>query len=659
MKIEILPILISLVLFVVACCCLWRILRRIKSGFLWKINRRLVLVHIFVGAIPVIIITVLFYVSAILVYYQFSYFLIFKQIGIHSSQIHAFTLSLREGLQQLALEKSFVSPEELRQAVDAESRYILSAYPAASIVLNCEDPVTGENVAYISRQYYSTPLENYYVPEWIYGEFSSLVLEEDDGYVEQGESRLLLRSFTSSVFPSSSGFSLEVTVPFDRYIMERLKAALGYDVMRTRHPGDFGVSVVLPLTNIAREDVEESTFELGDVKSVTRWMWPIPLFPISWISGEEMEPSQMDALMVEVSFPKLLQELRNSESALGQWIYKALILIMIVFLLAEAASVMLGILLSRSITQAVRNLDQGTQHVKRGDFSHRISVRSHDQLGALAASFNQMTEYVQQLIKERVQKERLEHEIEIARKVQERLFPEGAPHMKHMEIAGTCLAARMVSGDYYDFLPLGEDGLGLALGDICGKGISAALLMASLQAALHSNVMHLHDAADAAGERNVAGIVERLNRQIYNYTGDNRFATFFYAHYDDSLQTIVYCNAGHNSPLLFRGDECYRLNVGGTVVGIFPETAYDQESLRLLAGDLIVAYTDGLSECVGIDGEEFGEERLIQLVRENRDMSAEEMKEKIIGSIMAWKSTEEQADDITLIIVKMAHTRHG
>jgi sigma-B regulation protein RsbU (phosphoserine phosphatase) len=357
--------------------------------------------------------------------------------------------------------------------------------------------------------------------------------------------------------------------------------------------------------------------------------------------------------MVEVSFPKLLTTLRSSDSAFGQWIYNALLVITIIFIIAEAASITLGFLLTRSITKAIHSLDQGTQYVKRGDFSHRIVVRSRDQLGALAASFNQMTEYVQQLVKERVEKERLEREIEIARSVQERLFPDGAPRMKHMEIAGACLPARVVSGDYYDFLPLGENDLGLAVGDISGKGISAALLMASLQAALHSNVMHLHDAADAAGARNVAGIVERLNRQIYNYTGTNRFATFFYAHYDGNLQTMVYCNAGHNPPLHFHGDEYRRLSAGGTVVGIFPGTAYEQETLRLADGDLIIAYTDGLTECADLHGEEFGEERLIQLVRDNRKMPVEDMKKKILENVLAWKSAEEQADDITLIIARL------
>ena len=637
-------ILLSLFLLIPAGYCLWRFYRRVKISLLWKISRRLALVYVFVGAIPVIIIAGIFYISATLFYYQFSYYLIFKQIGIHSAQIHAFTLSLRDGLHQMALDNPDVSPEQLRRAVDDESRYILGAYPSASIVLNCEDPATGGTVAYVSRQFISTPHMNYRIPEWLVdGEFSNLVLEEGE-LGEVDGSRLLLRSFTSSIFHSDSGFSLEVTVPFDRYIMERLKGAFGQNVLLVRYTEDSGIG--------ARDNILVSTFEPEDEPSAMKWMLPIPLFPISWDNGEELEPFRTDTLMVEVSFSRVLSNLRGSDSAFGQWIYDALILITIIFILAELTSVTLGILLTRSITKAVHSLDQGTQYVRHGDFSHRIVVRSRDQLGALAASFNQMTKYVRVLIKEQVQKERLEREIEIARKVQERLFPDNAPRMKHLEIAGACLPARVVSGDYYDFLPLGEDDLGLAVGDISGKGISAALLMASLQAALHSNVMHLHDSADAAGERNVAGIVERLNRQIYSYTGTNRFATFFYAHYDGYLQTMVYCNAGHNPPLHFHGNEYRRLSVGGTVVGIFPETIYEQETFRFTGGDLIVAYTDGLTECNDINGEEFGEERLIQLVRDNLELPVGDLKKKILENVLAWKSSEEQDDDITLIIAR-------
>ena len=389
------------------CYFLWRLYQHVKIGLLWKIRRRLILVHVFVGAIPIILVAGIFYVSAILVYYQFSYYLIFKQIGIHSARVHTFGLSLREGLQQLTLDTPHISPEQLRKVVDSESRYILSAYPSASIILDCEQPATGEKISYVSQHSVSMSLADYHVPAWLQGqEFSGLVL--DDMHNAGDSPRLLLRSFVSENFSSDLAFSVEITVPFDSYIMARLKAALGQDVLRARQTRPLDMSVVLPLTDIRREDILESTFDLDDA---TPWMWPIPLYPTSWSSGEEMSPTQMDTLMVEVSFPQLLRSLRSSDSEAVQWIFRALAIIVFVFILAEAVSIVLGILLTRSITKAVDNLDAGTQLIRRGDLDHRIVVRSQDQLGVLATSFNQMTEYVQQLVRERVQRERLEREI--------------------------------------------------------------------------------------------------------------------------------------------------------------------------------------------------------------------------------------------------------
>jgi len=222
-----------------------------------------------------------------------------------------------------------------------------------------------------------------------------------------------------------------------------------------------------------------------------------------------------------------------------------------------------------------------------------------------------------------------------------------------MDVTGVCLPARIVSGDYYDFLPLGNHELGLAVGDICGKGISAALLMANLQATLRSNVMNLWPHDRRNGEKTVAEMVERLNSQIYSYTTANKFASFFYALYDDVQQTLTYCNAGHNPPLYFNGDQIRRLNAGGTVVGIFADSKYDQETIHLDSGDLVVAYTDGIVESINEYGEEFGEKRLIQLVRENRDLSADGIKELVVKTVLSWTFAEERDDDMTLIIARI------
>jgi phosphoserine phosphatase RsbU/P len=643
--------LIPLFFAIPAIYFLWKLIKYARNKFLWKISRRLILTHIFIGVIPIFFVIGIFYCSIVLFYYQLSYFLIFNQIGIHSARVHAYTLSLRDEVQQLITESSSLDRSEIKKALDYNSRYLLSSYPSATILLSYVDVAANKALVYINQNAISRRLDDYDIPLWTKdAEFNGLIVE--DRREQPNASRLLFRSFVPSTFQSKLPFTLEVTVPFDDYFLDRLKSATGQDMLLARQSEPNDMNIILPLTAIARENILASTFK-ENANSVTGWLWPIRLYPISWKSGSELNPYLTDALVVEVSIHKLIQNLLRAENKEGKLIYNYLEVIIVIFLLAEIASVLVGIVLVRSITNAVHNLDRGTQFVKRGDFSHRIIVRSNDQLGTLAASFNQMTEYVQHLVKESVQKERLEREIEIAREVQERLFPNQAPIMKHLEVSGICLPARTVSGDYYDFLILGKNALGLAIGDICGKGIYAALLMANMQATLRSNVMNFWAQAEHDGEKNVADIVEKMNAQIFSYTNDNKFATFFYAVYDDVQKTLTYCNAGHNPPLHFHGQEINRLMTGGTVVGIFADSQYEQKTITLSPGDILVAYTDGIIESVNEYGEEFGEARLIQIIQKHRELSAEIIKENVINAVLSWKYADEQDDDMTLIIAKM------
>jgi phosphoserine phosphatase RsbU/P len=630
----------------------WKLFKSIRNQLLWKIRRRLILAHIFIGAIPVFLVISIFYFSALLIYYQLSYYLISNQIGIHAAQIHAFNLALRDEMQELIAGKSTPTPADLKQTLDSGAKFLLGSYPSATIIFRFPDPGTNQDQTYINQNPNPGWIKDYEVPRWLVGrEFNGLVME--DMQPKLYKQKLFLRSFISdqqSDFP----FSIEVSVPFDGYFLGRLKAVLGQDLLladRVRAPGLDGM---LRSTDVMQENIIESTFESEKTQSIAGTGWPIYLFPISWITGMDQEPSESEVLLVELSTSTLIDNVFRSESNTGKRILGVLNTIMVFFLIWALASIVIGILLTKSITNAIHSLDRGTEFVKRGDFSHRIIVRSDDQLGALAASFNQMTEYVQHLVKELVQKERLDRELEIAKEVQEQLFPERAPEMSHMDIAGICLPARVVSGDYYDFLPLGKNELGLAVGDICGKGISAALLMANLQATLRSNVINLwRNNNSLNGKRTVAEIVRNLNNQIFSYTSANKFATFFYAVYNDSQKTLTYCNAGHNPPLYFRGDSVERLRSGGMVVGVFADSQYDQETIDLNIGDLLLAYTDGIVESINEYGEEFGEERLVQLVRKNRHLDANAIKTAIVDDVISWTFAEERDDDMTLIVAKM------
>src|SRR5437879_5295174 len=216
------------------------------------------------------------------------------------------------------------------------------------------------------------------------------------------------------------------------------------------------------------------------------------------------------------------------------------ILLFIVFVLVETAAFATGIVLTRRITRAVADLYRGTQYVQAMDFSHRVQIERRDQLGELGESFNRMTGSISQLIEEENKRRRLEDVISIAREVQNQLFPSTLPSVPGVEIEAICKAARSVSGDYYDFIQLSPTHIAIAIADISGKGISAALLMASLQAALRSQML-----SDGSERLSMAELVSRLNKHLVRNTGDDRFATFFIAVYDSATRTLRYTTAGH------------------------------------------------------------------------------------------------------------------
>ena len=246
------------------------------------------------------------------------------------------------------------------------------------------------------------------------------------------------------------------------------------------------------------------------------------------------------------------------------------------------------------------------------------------------------------------QRERLNREVEIAREVQERLFPQKLPIIAGLDYAGHCRPALGVGGDYYDFLALPRGNLGLAIGDVSGKGIAAALMMASLQASLRSEATRAPD--------NLAAAVGSINRLVYEASSSNRYATFFYGQYDPAQCRFDYVNAGHNPPMLFHGAgenaTVSRLEANGTVIGLLESAHYEQGSVRLGPGDVLILFTDGISEAMDLDDEEWGEDRLVEAVRNCRVLSAQQLLECIFDAATRFAGTAPQHDDMTLVVVR-------
>ena len=340
------------------------------------------------------------------------------------------------------------------------------------------------------------------------------------------------------------------------------------------------------------------------------------------------------------------KDLLTSVGYLGPYLVDTLVVAFLIFLVLEAAALATGVVLARTITRSVDDLYEGTLHVRRGDFSHRVHVPKRDQLGALAESFNEMTGSITELIEEQRQRQRLENEVAIAREVQQQLFPHSMPSVPGLDLSAICRPARTVSGDYYDFVPLGPGRVGIALADISGKGIFAALLMASLQAALRST-------AALDGTRGSADLVARLNHHLFRNTSDDRYATLFYAVYDSAAKTLTYTNAGHLAPI-FVSDGCARsLDQGGTVIGLFEDAQYTQGTIEVKPGSLLVGFSDGLTEPESVYGEEYGIERLRTEILRQRGLSAARLAENLIAGVEQWAGTAEQADDMTVVVARI------
>ncbi|MDH4196004.1 MAG: SpoIIE family protein phosphatase, partial [Candidatus Aminicenantes bacterium] len=314
----------------------------------------------------------------------------------------------------------------------------------------------------------------------------------------------------------------------------------------------------------------------------------------------------------------------------------------------ELLTLILGLRITKGITSAVKALHQGTRRVAKGDFDTKTVVENEDELGDLAHAFNEMAAAVKRGREEAVRRQTIERELFVAREIQERLLPHVMPRVPGFEISGTSLPSQHVGGDYFDFLEMPSGRLGIAIADVSGKGIPAALLMANLQASLHGQAIESGDAAL---------IVGRINNLLARSTDANMFATFFYGILDRTLSEFTYSNAGHNPPLLVRaGGSVERLQPCGLILGFMMDQAYDQRTVGLGPGDILVLFTDGITEAVrpgeSAEAKYFGEERLLQAILAGAGAGAAGVQKSILDTVAFHTGEAPQEDDITLVVIK-------
>jgi sigma-B regulation protein RsbU (phosphoserine phosphatase) len=314
-------------------------------------------------------------------------------------------------------------------------------------------------------------------------------------------------------------------------------------------------------------------------------------------------------------------------------------------------ALVLGLLLARQITRGVHDLSVGTERLRQGDFSHVIRIRSHDQLGDLAESFNLMSRSLQALIMEQSERQRLEEELRIARQIQMSLLPgQGLVRLPGIRIAALCLPAAEVGGDYYDLLPLGESRMGVLVADVSGKGTSAALYMAELKGLVLS-LSRIHSSP--------ARLLIEANRILAANMDSRSFVTMTYAIVDTGTRRMRYARAGH-SPLIHfeaRTRTTRILAPAGLGLGLDSgvrfETILEEAEVPLEPGDVFLFFTDGLSEAMNAGAELFGETRLRRILEQGEALESEQMKERILAEVRSFVGDAAQHDDLTLVLLKV------
>lgn len=594
---------VGLVAFAAGVVALVRLARRGMRRAIWRLRNRLMMAYLFIAVVPIVLVLTLVVLAGWVVIGGMAVYLVDTELG------HRENVLLRQADMMARL--------PVRDPDLAINRFVMST---RNLFPQCELRLTGQDELHYPPD---TTLTH---PPPVWKRASGLIIRTEDG-------RPHIYAWAHSAGEGGNGNEVTILAPITHELLASLVAGLG-DVSFTPLMGYIRKSQVPPAANA--------------LDLALSWLYPLNI--PSWNTPDKGTPA---TLVVSTRLSAVLGIVFGQKQS-SDWspgLLAAFITLSVLFLIVEMASLVAGVGLTRSITGAVNELYLGTSHVKEGDFSYRIPVKGHDQLAELGASFNTMTENLGRLIVVAKEKERLESELAIAREVQNQLFPKDVPFTKSLELKGVCKPARMVSGDYYDFIALGDDALAFAIGDVAGKGISAALLMATIQSTMRTQ-LSAPNGNGAPRHYSTAQMVSTLNRQLYATTAPEKYATFYFALYDEHRGTLTYTNAGHLAPILMHAGSVTTLDSTGTVVGAFPSARYGEKTVPLDHGDILVAYTDGIVEPENAYGEMFGEERLQDLVNKYALADSSEMIARTMEAVVQWTGSSELQDDMTMVVAR-------
>jgi sigma-B regulation protein RsbU (phosphoserine phosphatase) len=595
-----------------------------RNRLLWSLRNRLIVAYLFIAVVPVLLLLTLAVLAGQILYSQLGGYLLYEDIRSRLGDMADSTANIAAAERTLP---ASISEKVVEDALDAQ---IHLAY--------------AKELPGLKIEFHADPRRLVRVAGPDAKEFTGILQSNTQTHL------IAMREVESSRGTNLVELSVLITPEF----LETVAPDLGpIQVTALQRADGENLANVVRLGNVNYRFQNRISTRHRTLQRASSWFDPViegfSKLDATYLEAGDKSGEKQPVFAAYTARPSVLNG--RIFSSLGEFSNSRVNLfevVAVILLLIEIAALVTGIVLTRAITSAVDKLYRATQSVQEGDLTYRVKIERRDQLGILGESFNLMTSSISSLIEEQRQRQRLENEISIAREVQNQLFPQRLPSVPGVEIEAICKAARTVSGDYYDFIQLSPTRIAIAIADISGKGISAALLMASLQAALRSQLL-----APGSDCMSTAELVSRLNRHLVRNTGDDRFATFFVAVYDSTTRQLRYTNAGHLPSFCICADKAFYLDKGGMVLGVYEDYIYEEGSESVPPDSILVGYSDGLVEPENVYGEEFGIQRLRDAAMRLNASSPKAVAEGMMQAAEEWAGTPEQADDMTVIVARL------
>jgi phosphoserine phosphatase RsbU/P len=637
-----------------------------KRRLLWRVRRKLILSYVFVGVVPALLVITFFLLAGLILAFNVSSYLV-------QSRIRNLTEQARFLAQTVQLEaQRSTTAEAINETIERRQSSIESRYPFLSIAivpvsaLSCKvEPAPAARVPKalpvplpISAGAWGHLPPPTTLPKWIGCDgFAGLLAYDAPAKPGQAtaemQTRLVMRAVALPEVPNPA-WAVVLDMPLSTTIEARIGQETGIRM------GEISASPTGGLQPVLGEAIEERAVDEdeGPALSLRQARWVVFLDHVDWQTGVPESASVSILINTFEIYDRIsvVSPVGLGQVNFGQLLLFVLALVGGLFLIIQFVALVIGFVLARQITGAVHDLFTGTQHVRAGDFAHQIPVRARDQLGELAESFNLMTGEVTTLLGEMAEKGRLEQEMFAAREIQQKLLPTGPLRVTGLAVTAFCEPAREVAGDYYDFLPITDSMIGLLIADVAGKGLAAGLYMAQLKVIVQSLSRLHHEPKE---------FLSAVNRVVSANLDGKSFITMTYGVIDVERREMTFARAGHcplihvpaNQPAGMR--KARMLVPDGLVVGLQIDdgTMFDnllqEQTIALAPGDLVVWFTDGISETMNEAFDCFGEQRLCQVVEQYAHLPFDQLRSYILAELRAFAGGADQHDDMTMILMKI------